>query len=127
MRPSTLPTSRSWWPISMPRGWRIFIICSGWWRGSAAGRPSWSSLRSRVVVLTTDSEFEQSVRTTFGSSGDIDLTVAPGGVVDHATLDLADISVVVADLDATRLEDFHNLQRLVARLGGRSSVVVVTQ
>jgi pilus assembly protein CpaE len=83
--------------------------------------------KTRVVVLTADSEFEQSVRTTFGSSGQLDLTVVSGGVADHAGLDFGDAAVVVADIDSTRGEDFQGLQRLVARLGGRPPIIVVTQ
>jgi len=83
--------------------------------------------KTRVVVLTADSEFEQSVRTTFGSSGQMDLSVVSGSVADHATLDIGDAAVVVADIDSTRSEDFQALQRLVARPGGRPSIIVVTQ
>ncbi|MFL6928597.1 MAG: response regulator receiver protein, partial [Xanthobacteraceae bacterium] len=83
--------------------------------------------KTRVVVLTADSEFEQSVRTTFGSSGQMDLSVVSGSVADHAMLDMGDAAVVVADIDSTRSEDFQALQRLVARLGGRPSIIVVTQ
>ena len=83
--------------------------------------------KTRVVVLTADSEFEQSVHTTFGSSGQMDLSVISGSVADHAMLDMGDAAVVVADIDSTRSEDFQALQRLVARLGGRPSIIVVTQ
>ena len=83
--------------------------------------------KTRVVVLTADSEFEQSVRTTFGSSGQMDLSVISGSVADHAMLDMGDAAVVVADIDSTRSEDFQALQRLVARPGGRPSIIVVTQ
>src|SRR5215813_6645506 len=82
--------------------------------------------KTKVVVLTTDGEFAQSVRTTFGSSG-IELSVANGGIAGHAALDFADAAVVVADIDSTRPEDFPALQRLVARLGGRPPLIVVTQ
>ncbi|MFL5094720.1 MAG: CpaE family protein [Xanthobacteraceae bacterium] len=83
--------------------------------------------KTRVVMLTADSDFEQSVRTTFGSSGQMDLSVISGSVADHAMLDMGDAAVVVADIDSTRSEDFQALQRLVARLGGRPSIIVVTQ
>src|SRR5215475_8258881 len=82
--------------------------------------------KTKVVVLTTDGEFAQSVRTTFGSSG-IELSVANGGIAGHAAPDFADAAVVVADIDSTRPEDFPALQRLVARLGGRPPLIVVTQ
>jgi len=81
--------------------------------------------KTKVTVLTADGEFAQSVRTIFGNSGGIDLSVPKGGLADHAGLDLADAAVVVADLDSTRPDDFPALQRLVARLGGRLPLVVV--
>src|SRR5215468_6626060 len=83
--------------------------------------------KTKVVVLTADGEFAQSARATFGSSGGIELSVANGGVEDHAKVDFADATVVVADIDSTQAEDFPALQRLVARLGGRPPLVVVTQ
>ena len=83
--------------------------------------------KTKVVLLTTDGEFAQSVRTTFASSGGIELSVANGGIAANAALDFADAAVVVADIDSTRPEDFPALQRLVARLGGRPPLIVVTQ
>jgi pilus assembly protein CpaE len=83
--------------------------------------------KTRVVVLTADTAFEQSVRTTFGSSGQLELNVVAGSVADHAALDLGDAAVVIADIDSTRSEDFQGLQRLVGRLGGRPPIIVVTQ
>src|SRR5690242_532781 len=83
--------------------------------------------KTKVVVLTTDAEFEQSARTTFGGSTGIELALARGGLAAHAGLDLGDAAVVIADLDAPRADDFQALQRLATRLGGRQSVVVVTQ
>src|SRR5262245_13592412 len=83
--------------------------------------------KTKVVVLTTDGEFAQSVRTAFGSSAGIELSVANGSIAGHAAPDFADAAVVVADIDSTRPEDFPALQRLVARLGARPPIVVVTQ
>ena len=85
------------------------------------------SAKSKVVLLTADGEFAQSVRTTFGGSNGIELSVAKGGLADSAGLDFADTAVVVADVDSTRPEDFPALQRLVARLGNRPPLIVVTQ
>src|SRR5262245_14320056 len=83
--------------------------------------------KTKVVVLTTDGEFAQSVRTAFGSSAGIELSVANGSIAGHAAPDFADAAVVVADIDSTRPEDFPALQRLVARLGARPPLIVVTQ
>src|SRR5262249_44307697 len=83
--------------------------------------------RPRVVVLTADAELEQSARDTFGASGAIELSVGRGGIGEHATLDLTDATVVVADLDATQPGGFLPPPPIVARLGGKAAIVVVTQ
>src|SRR5215831_15144996 len=83
--------------------------------------------KTRVVVLTTDSEFEQALRSTFASSGQLELNVASGGVAASPTLDFSGVSVIVADLDANQPDDFQALQRLVMRLGERPPIIVITQ
>jgi len=83
--------------------------------------------KTRVVVLTADGAFEQSVRTTFGGHGQIELAVIKGSIGEHTSLDLDGAAVIVADLDATRPDDFQALQRLVMRLGARPPIIVVTQ
>lgn len=83
--------------------------------------------KTKVVVLTTDGDFEQATRTTFGTSGNIEIVVDRAGVAGHDGLDLDPNGVVIVDLDANRAEDFQGLQRLVGRMGARPSVVVVTQ
>ena len=84
--------------------------------------------KTHVAVLTADGAFEQSVRTTFGGHGQIELSVVKGGMVDQAAGEIAGATVIVADLDATRPDDFQALQRLVMRLGGRPPpIIVVTQ
>jgi pilus assembly protein CpaE len=83
--------------------------------------------KTRVVALTTDTDFEQSVRTTFGAGGQIDLTVLNGTVAANEQSLSADATVIVLDLDAERDEEMAGLQRMMARLNGRSPVVVITQ
>jgi pilus assembly protein CpaE len=89
------------------------------------GQSAQGASRTRVVVLTADDAFEQSVRATFGSHGQIDLAVIKGWLADQAALDLAGVAVIVADLDGTRPDEFQALQRLMAR--GLAPTVVVTQ
>jgi pilus assembly protein CpaE len=83
--------------------------------------------KTRVVVLTADVDFEQSIRTTFGAISGIDLGIVQGSIAEQSGLDVADAAVVVVDVDATRADDFQALQHLVARLGGRPPIIVVTQ
>jgi pilus assembly protein CpaE len=83
--------------------------------------------KTRVVVLTAGGEFEQSVRTTFGGHGQIELSVVKGSLAEQGGADFSGASVIVADLDATRPEDFEALQRLALQHGGRPPIIVVTQ
>ncbi len=89
-------------------------------------RPNSAADKTRVVVLTADSAFEQSARTTFGAGAQIDLRVVSGTLVSVAdTLDVAGATVIVIDLDAGDAE-MQALQRLMVRAGW-PPVVVVTQ
>src|SRR5215813_5677265 len=84
--------------------------------------------RTRVVVLSADAEFDNSVRTTFGASSAIELAMVPGRLAERdETLDVADASVVVVDLDAGRADEMAALARLMARIGTWPPVVAVTQ
>ena len=84
--------------------------------------------RTRVVVLTADAEFERSVRTTFGASSAIELEMVSGGVAEKGdTLETADATVVVVDLDAGGADEMGALSRLMARIGTWPPVIAVTQ
>jgi len=91
------------------------------------GRNS-SANRTRVVVLTADAEFDRSVRTTFGSSSAIDLTMVTGRIAEQGdALDVEGAAVVVVDLDARREEEMQALTRLMARVRAWPPVIAVTQ
>ena len=84
--------------------------------------------RTRVVVLTADAEFENSVRTTFGASSAIDLVTVSGRLPEQGdTLDVSDASVVVVDIDAGRADEMSALARLMGRVGTWPPVIAVTQ
>jgi pilus assembly protein CpaE len=80
-----------------------------------------------VAVLTADPAFEQSVSTTFGASGAIELRVVRGTVasVDNFTAEGA--TVVVIDLDTARPEEMVALEHMMLQIGVSPPVVVVTQ
>ncbi len=82
----------------------------------------------RVVALTADTALEQSLRQTFGTTGKIELSVIAGGILaEEASFDPGDASVAILDLDAENPDELAALQRLMARLGRRPPVVVVTR
>jgi len=84
--------------------------------------------RTRVVVLTADAEFDRSVRATFGASSAIELEMVPGAVAEKGdTLETADATVVVVDLNAGRADEMGALARLMARIGTWPPVIAVTQ
>ena len=89
---------------------------------------STDSNRTRVVVLTADAEFDQSVRATFGASSAIDLVMVSGRIAEQSdTLEIDGATVVVVDLDAGRDEELHALARLMARVRAWPPVIAVTQ
>src|ERR1039457_6667220 len=86
------------------------------------------SNRTCVVVLTADAEFDRSVRATFGASSAIELTMVSGRIAERGdTLDVANATVVVIDLDAGSDEEMAALARLMARVRAWPPVVAVTQ
>jgi len=82
--------------------------------------------RTSVVVLTADSAFEQSLRATFGTSGQIELRLVSGSISTAADFAPGATTVVIIDLDAGRAEEMQALERLMLRTG-IPPVVVVAQ
>jgi pilus assembly protein CpaE len=81
----------------------------------------------RVVAVTGDAELEQSLRSTFGSNGKIELSVVQGSLLENeAKFEAGDASVVIVDLNASD-DEMAALQRLMARIGRWPPVIVVTQ
>jgi pilus assembly protein CpaE len=84
--------------------------------------------QTRVVVLTADAEFDRATRATFAASRAIDLVTVTGSVAEHSdTLDCADATVVVVDLDAASADEMQGMRRLMGRVGAWPPVVAVTQ
>lgn len=91
-------------------------------------RQSAAANKTCVVVLTADAEFEQLVRATFGARAQIDLRLIPGTLAgDGDKLDVDGVTVVVVDLDPSRIGELHALEALTNRTGGWPPVVVITQ
>lgn len=84
--------------------------------------------RTRVVVATPDADFGAMVRTTFGASNAIDLSIETGNLSALAdTLNIDGATVVVVDLDIGRADELAALQRLTGRTGQWPPVVAVTE
>jgi pilus assembly protein CpaE len=84
--------------------------------------------KTGIAVLTADPAFEESVRSTFSGSAQIELRVVAGTLSDVGDrLDTGGMTVVVIDLDTGRNEEIQALERLMLRIGARPPVVVVTQ
>src|ERR1700682_863292 len=93
-----------------------------------AGRSTAPAMQARVVVLTADPAFEESVRSTFSASPQIALDVIAGtlaGAADGVALEGA--TVVVVDIDAGDVAELLALERLMLRIGNWPPVVAITQ
>jgi len=92
------------------------------------GRTNIVAGKTHVVVLASDSGFEEQARATFGASDQIALRLVSGPLAAaDAMLDLEQATVVVIDLDAGQPDEMEALERLMARIGPWPPVVVVTQ
>lgn len=84
--------------------------------------------KTRVMVVTPDAAFEESARTTFATSAQIDFQAVQGTLPEVAEkLEVEDATVVVLDLDATREEEMQALSAFMGKVGNWPPVVVVTQ
>ena len=90
-------------------------------------RSSGAANRTVVAALTADPAFEQSLRATFGASGQIELRVIPGSLSDVVEFDTDGVTVVIIDFEAAREGEMVALERLMLQLGAWPPVVVVTQ
>jgi pilus assembly protein CpaE len=81
---------------------------------------------TRILVQTADAAFEQLVRATFGSHSRIEVAVLPGTLAEHERkLDATNATVVLADIDPKRGDDFAALDRLAQRLAGTTPLLAV--
>jgi pilus assembly protein CpaE len=91
-----------------------------------SGRSTSPAGQTRVVVLTADAGFEQSVRATFGASTQIDLEIVKGGLSGRDGIAVDGATVVVADLEAGDEAELVALERFMARIPHGPPVVAVT-
>jgi pilus assembly protein CpaE len=92
------------------------------------GRTSAVANATRVVVLSADQGFLGELNAAFGADAQMALTPVPGSLSEiEPRLDLAQANVAVIDLDAAQPSEMQALERLVARVGPRPPMVVITQ
>jgi pilus assembly protein CpaE len=83
---------------------------------------------ARVVVMTADPAFEDSVRTTFSTSPQIGLDIIQGRLAERdGKIDVAGATVVVVDIDAADGSEMASLERLMLQIGSWPPVVGITQ
>jgi pilus assembly protein CpaE len=86
------------------------------------------AIAARVVVMTADQAFEDSVRSTFAASPQIGLDVIKGRLAERdGKIDLAGATVVVIDVDAADETELGALERLMLQIGAWPPVVAITQ
>jgi len=82
----------------------------------------------RILLLSTDSVFIQDARAAFAVSEKVELSVVERGISDiRGEIHDAACDVAIVDMDIARLDELESLQRVMRRLDGIVSVVVVTQ
>jgi pilus assembly protein CpaE len=94
----------------------------------AIGRTRNATNKTQVVVLTADPAFGEQANSTFGASDQIELRLVSGNLAtigDEFSIDAATVAVI--DLDASQPQEMEALERLMARIGSRPPVIVVTQ
>ena len=80
----------------------------------------------RVIAVTGDADLEQSLRSTFGSNGRIELSVVKGNLIENEAFDSGGASVIIVDLNGSD-EEMAALQRLMSRVGRWPPVIAITQ
>jgi pilus assembly protein CpaE len=86
------------------------------------------AVNARVVVLTADEAFADSLRATFSASPQIGLDIVKGRLAERdGAIDIAGATVVVVDVDAAAEAEMQALERVVLQIGGWPPVVAITQ
>jgi pilus assembly protein CpaE len=91
------------------------------------GRSVNPGVQARVVMVTADVAFEESVRATFGASAQIGLDVVRGTLSSRDHFDVDGAGVIIADIDGEDASEMAALERLMKRIGHRPPVVAVTR
>ena len=91
-----------------------------------ADRSTVASGQPRVVVITADEGFEETVRATFIAGAQIHCDVVKGKLSGFNQINIDGANVVVADVDGADETELQALEELMTRIGNWPPVVVVT-
>jgi pilus assembly protein CpaE len=87
-----------------------------------------AKVQAKVIVVTADAVFEDSIRDTFGASHQIGLDLVPARLADCAdVLDLHGVAVVIVDIEAAEEAELEALDALVTRANHGPPVVAIAQ
>ena len=82
---------------------------------------------STVLLVSPDAAFCDALRGTFNTARQVSLKIVAQALADVGDLDAqGDFSLALIDLDAARPDQMAALERLIARIGGRAPVIVLT-
>ncbi len=82
----------------------------------------------RIILVSNDKDLVQETKSAFAAFETTELQTISKQVTELTNeLNLAEKGVVIIDMDTRRLEDIESLQRLMRRMDGNASVVVVAQ
>jgi len=87
-----------------------------------------ASANQKVVVLTDDHGFAESIRATFSASAQIGLDVVAGKLSECGEdVDVTNATVVVADFNVSDESELEALQRIMTRIGNWPPLVAVAE
>ena len=82
----------------------------------------------RIVLVSSDKELVQETRSAFAAMEKIELVTIDKSIAEvGAELQAVATGAVIFDMDTRKLEDIESLQRLMRRMGGEVSVIVVAR
>ncbi len=87
-----------------------------------------AKVQAKVIVVTADAVFEDSIRATFGTSTQVGLDLVPARLADCASvLDLEGAAVVIADVETAEATELEALDALVARAHHGPPIIAITE
>jgi pilus assembly protein CpaE len=86
-----------------------------------------NSAVAKIVVVTADPAFEESVRASFGASAQVELDVVREKLSTGSAIEFGDAAVVIADLDDGNEIELQALELHIARTGEQPPVIAAAK